>query len=161
MFTFYSLRLTVEVGKAHGAQPEDIYGCLYFFLSDQLRMFSRRLRKFKISFKVFPLESCHLSESIRLNELVEYGIPASIGFDRIVVSNILDANYVGLRDVLTNWAPLLARNSTAAIVGYFMNWVAQQEDGRVEGASRLTLKNLIDRMIDRIKVIIKCLISEI
>ena len=121
-------------------------------------MFCQRLRKFKISFKVFPLESCHLSESIRRNELQEYGIPASIGFDRIAVSNILDANYVGLRGVLTSWAPLLARNGTAAIVGYFMNWVARQEDGRVEGAGSFTFKNLIGRMMDRIMVIIKCLI---
>ena len=123
-------------------------------------MFAQRLRNFKISFKAFPFEACQLSKSIRRNEFVEYGIPASIGFDRIAVSNILDANYIGLRDVLTHWAPLLAKSSTAVIVGYFMNWVAQQEDGRVEGASRFTLKNLTDRMIDRIKVIIKCLISE-
>lgn len=127
-------------------------------------MFSQRLRNFKISFKVFPFESCHLSKSIRLNEFVDYGLPASIVFDRIVVSNILDTNYVGLRGVLTHWAPLLARNSTAAIVGYFMNWVAQQEDGRVEGAGTFTFKNLIGRMMDKIMVshrlIIKCLISE-
>jgi hypothetical protein len=123
-------------------------------------MLSQRLRNFKISFKVFPLESCHLSQSIRRNEFEEYGIPASIGFDRIAVSNILDANYVGLRGVLTNWAPLLARNSTAAIVGYFMNWVAQQEDGRVEGAGSFAFENLSKRMMDKIMVIIKCLISE-
>jgi hypothetical protein len=123
-------------------------------------MFSQRLHNFKISFKVFPLESCHLSQSIRRNEFVEYGIPASIGFDRIAVSNILDANYVGLRGVLTNWAPLLARNNTAAIVGYFMNWVARQEDGRAEGAGNFTFENLSKRMMDKIMVIIKCLISE-
>jgi hypothetical protein len=122
-------------------------------------MFSQRLRDFKISFKVFPFESCFLSKSIRRDEFVDYGITASIGFDRIAVSNILDANYVGLRDVLTHWAPLLARSSTAAIVGYFMNWVAKQEDGRVEGAGTFAFKKLSKRMMDKIMVrlfIIKC-----
>ena len=147
-----SLRVIVEVGKTHGAQSEDIYGCLYFFLSEQLRTFTHRLRNFKISFKVFPLEACQLSKSIRRNEFVEYGIPASIGFDRIAVSNILDANYVGLRGVLTHWAPLLAKSSTAVIVGYFMNWVARQEDGRAEGAGNFVLNDLTTRLMNKIMV---------
>jgi len=50
-----------------------------------------------------------------------HDLPASIRFDRIEVSNILDANYVGMRGVLTHWAPFLAESNTAAIVGYFMN----------------------------------------
>ena len=116
-------------------------------------MFAQRLRNFKISFKVFPFEACQLSKSIRRNEFVEYGIPASIGFDRIVVSNILDANYIGLRDVLTHWAPLLAKSSTAVIVGYFMNWVARQEDGRAEGAGNIVLNGLTNRMVKKIKEI--------
>ena len=112
-------------------------------------MFAQRLRNFKISFKLFPFESCQLSKSIRQNELEEYGLPLSIGFDRIAVSNILDANYVGLRGVLTHWAPLLAKSSAAAIVGYFMNWVAKQEDGRADG---FALKKLTGRMMDKIMV---------
>jgi hypothetical protein len=128
-------------------------------------MFTRRLHNFKIDFKVFPFEACLLSESIRQNDLIGYGIPASIGFDRIAVSNILDANYVGLRDVLTHWAPLLAESNTAVILGYFMNWVARQEDGRAVGASSLAYQNLTKRMINKIRVtvrkaIIKRLISE-
>ena len=152
MFNFTSLRVIVEVGKTHGAQSEDIYGCLYFFLSDQLRMFTRRLHNFKIRFKVFSFEACLLSESIRQNDLIGYGIPATIGFDRIAVSNILDANYVGLRDVLTHWAPLLAKSSTAVIVGYFMNWIARQEDGRALGAGSFAFKNLTKLMINKIRV---------
>lgn len=115
-------------------------------------MFTRRLRNFKISFKVFSFEACLLSESIRQNDLIGYGIPASIGFDRIAVSNILDANYVGLRDVLTHWAPLLAKSSTAVIVGYFMNWIARQEDGRALGAGSFAFKNLTKLMINKIRV---------
>jgi len=92
-------------------------------------MFTHRLRTFKINFKVFPFDACHLSEDIRQNALAEYAIPALIRFDRIAVSNILDVEYVGLGDVLINWAPLLAERITVVIVGYFMNGVGQQKDG--------------------------------
>jgi hypothetical protein len=115
-------------------------------------MFAQRLRSLKISFKVFPFDAGSLSQSVRQNKLAEYGIPASINFDRIVVSNILDVNYVGLRGVLSHWAPLLAKGSNAAIVGYFMNWVARQEDGRAEGADDSVGKNLARRMMAKIKV---------
>ena len=129
----------------HGAQPEDIYGCLYFFLSEQLRMFAQRLRNFKISFKMFPFEACQLSQDIRQNSFAELGIPASIRFDRIEVSNLLDANYVGLRGVLTHWAPLLV-DSTGVIVGYFMNWIGRQVDGRATGASEVVVRRIMKRL---------------
>lgn len=45
------------------------------------------------------------------------------------MSNILDADYVGMRGVLTNWAPLLNEGGAAAILGYFMNWTGLQQDG--------------------------------
>ena len=115
-------------------------------------MFAQRLRSFKISFKVFPFEACRLSQSIRQNGLAKYGIPASIRFDRIAVSNILDVNYLGLQAVLTHWAPLLAKSSTAVIVGYFMNWAARQEDGRACGAGSFVCENLVGRMMNKIKV---------
>lgn len=148
----WDLSVIVEVGKAHGALPEDIYGCLYFFLSEQLRLFSQRLRTFKISFAVFPFDACSLSEGISVDQFAEYGIPPSIRFDRIAVSNILDVNYVGLRDVLTHWAPFLSESRSAVVVGYFMNWVAQQADGRAAGASRFDMKNITKRLLDKTKV---------
>jgi len=115
-------------------------------------MFAQRLRNFKISFKVLPFEACQLSKGIRQNILAGCGIPASIRFDRIAVSNILDANYVGLRDVLTHWAPLLAESRTSAIVGYFMNWITRQEDGRAAGAGSYVVRNITRRLMDKIKV---------
>ena len=149
---FVSICKIVEVGKAHGARPEDIYGCLYFFLSEQLRKFAQRLRNFKIGFKVVPFDACQLSEGIRQNSFAELGIPASIRFDRIAVSNILDANYVGLRGVLTHWAPFLVESSTSVIVGYFMNWIAQQEDGRATGASEVVVRQIMKRLLNKIMV---------
>ena len=108
---------------------EDIYGCLYFYLSDELRQFAERIQRFCISFNVLGFEALTLSKLILHNALVANGIPASIKFDRIEVSNILDDNYIGIEGVLTSWAPLLRKNRCCAIIGYFMNWVAMQPDG--------------------------------
>ncbi|TFK38372.1 hypothetical protein BDQ12DRAFT_705388 [Crucibulum laeve] len=138
----------IAAGGAHGAQPEDTYGCQYFFLSDQLRDFARRLRKFKVSFLVSSFDVRALCLGIRENTFSDYGIPSSVRFDRIHVSNILDHNYVGIRQVLSDWAPFLAETKSAAIVGYFMNWVALQKNGR---ASSQTSSSVIGGLVDKLK----------
>jgi hypothetical protein len=148
-----SIDAVIKGGRAHGAQPEDIYGCLYFYLSDQLRLFAERIQLFHISFKVFSFEATMLSHAILDNGLVSYGLPASIRFDRIEVSNILDDNYVGIDGVLTAWAPLLAENNFATIVGYFMNWTALwQPDGHASNAGEHVCKELLGRLIKEGKV---------
>ncbi|KAF8151754.1 hypothetical protein B0H34DRAFT_801437 [Crassisporium funariophilum] len=143
----WDLVTVMNAGKRHGALPEDIYGCLYFYITEQLREFSKRLRQFKISFTVFPLDARDLSRAIREDAFSQYGIPASIRFDRIEVSNILDANYVGISDVLTQWGPFLAGNSSAAIVGYFMNWVGLQADGLASGSDSTHTEKIISRVV--------------
>ena len=123
-----------SAGRAHGAQPEDVYGCLYFFLSDQLRAFARNIRQLRISFRVFNFEACALAEAIAQGEFTEYGIPSTIRFDRIDVSNIMDPNYAGIQGVMNTWGPLLAKTDNAALTGYFMNWVVFADEGRVASA---------------------------
>jgi hypothetical protein len=81
------------------------------------------------------LDARELPRRIRENEFSEFNIPSSIKFDRIEVSNIVDTDYVGLDDVLTLWGPYLKKNRSDAIVGYFMNWVELQKDGRSSGRS--------------------------
>ena len=73
-------------------------------------------------------------------------------FDRIHVSNIFDANYIGISGVLSDWAPLLAKGETAVIIGYFMNWVAVQENGRAMSAGPKVSKMLFDRLLEEGKV---------
>ncbi|EDR06851.1 uncharacterized protein LACBIDRAFT_299776 [Laccaria bicolor S238N-H82] len=142
----------VNVGKAHGANAEDIYGCLYFFLSKQLREVIDRLQTTSTSFFVQMLDACDLGCQIRDGSLAADGIPSSIRFDHIKVSNIIDANYVGLNNILTSWSPLLCVNHTTAIVGYFMNWFTIQCNGRVFGAleggsvSSKLMRSLMDRV---------------
>lgn len=135
-----------SAGKAHGAQPEDVYGCLYFYLSDQLRAFARHLRQHRISFYVFNSEACALAQGIVQGKFANFGIPSTIRFDRIDVSNIMDPNYVGIRGVIDAWGPLLVKTHTAALTGYFMNWVAFAENGRVADASKSVLIHTLNLM---------------
>ena len=93
-----------------------------------------------------------LSRGIQDNVFSANAIPASTRFDRIHVSNILDANYIGISGVLSDWAPLLAKGETAAIIGYFMNWIALQENGRATSAGPKVLKRLLDRLLEEGKV---------
>ena len=76
-------------------------------------------------------------------------------FDRIEVSNILDANYVGLRDVLTLWGPLLEESRSAAINGYFMNWPIVQQAGRALWADDCVRENLVQQVMEKEKVRLK------
>ena len=137
----------VAKGKEHGASSEDIYGCLYFFLQHELRRFHQRIHKFRIAFRVTAFDATVLANLIKKNVMVNYDIPSSIRFDRIVTSNILDQIYVGMMGVLEPWAPLLSKSRTAAIVGYFMNWRAHEEAATVDGAS----KSINDEIENKLK----------
>jgi hypothetical protein len=75
-----------------------------------------------------------------------------VRFDRIQVSNILDANYVGIEGVLSDWAPILKNSHTAVIVGYFMNWIAMQKDGRALSAGPKVMNKLIKRLMEEGRV---------
>lgn len=146
---YRSIPAIIATGKAHGAHPEDIYGCLYFFLREELRTFASRLRTFSSSFTILSVHACQLPRVIHENLLSEFKLPSSIKFDRIDVSNILDANYVGLRDVLTLWGPLLEGSRSAAIVGYFMNWAIFQNAGSATTADGDVMKRLVLRVIEK------------
>ena len=121
----------VAAGKVHGAQREDLYGCLYFYLSKELRSFSDRLKTFQVSIRIFDRDASQLVEDVRSGTLEQYGLPNTTQFDRIEVSNILDTEYVGIPDVLADWAPFLSRtNRHATLLGYSMNWVPKQPDAQ-------------------------------
>ena len=150
---FSSIPEIIATGKKYGASPEDIYGCFYFFMSEQLRTFADRLRKgFNISFNLFSFDVRSVAEGISEGDLDGFGLPPSIRFDRILVSNVFDDNYVGIREVLKAWGPLLSRSKTAAIVGYFMNWFDSQPDGRCEGAGGNAVKKAMTKLQEIKKV---------
>jgi hypothetical protein len=136
----------VKAGKVHGAQRADLYGCLYFYLSEQLRSFADRLSKFRISFRVFDRDARDLAKNLHMGTFVGQGLPKGIRFDRIDVSNIIDTEYVGVPNVLQDWAPLLSdTNRFATIVGYSMNWVPKQPGAKPgEGESMKICKKLAE-----------------
>lgn len=109
-------------GKAHGTQSEDIYGCLYFYLSDQLREFRKRIRRFHIAFKVALGKPQDLASSIKSGSLTNIGVPPSIRFDRIDVDSAMDAPRYGVSTILDAWAPLLGEGKDAVLVGCFRVW---------------------------------------
>jgi len=114
-------------------------------------MFARRLRETKVMFTVLSFDASNIPEAIQGNVFHELNLPSSIRFDRIAVSNIFDANYVGAHDVLTKWGPLLRKSKCAAIIGYFMNWTIIQEDGRAAGAGRKAISALSPQVMKRNK----------
>ncbi|TFK46601.1 hypothetical protein OE88DRAFT_1667202 [Heliocybe sulcata] len=138
----WDLKSVVAAGTAHGAQRADIFGCLYFFLTDELRTFARRLRQFRTTFHVYNEDASDLAERLKAGGLRASGLPPSTRFDRIEVSNIMDAEYVGIPRVLENWASRLRASKDAVLVGYFMNWRARQEGADPFSAG--------DRVTDRI-----------
>jgi hypothetical protein len=126
--SFLSMEEVIKSGMPHGATREDIYGCLYFHVSDVLQKFTRRLSKFHISFKIFIRDMITLSDNIRNGELEKMGLPAATRFDRIDVSNAMDKEYVGVSGIIEKWGPLLRRSPTATLLGYFLNWRNEQAD---------------------------------
>lgn len=118
----WDLDAVLEAGLRYGTQTEDIMGCLFFYVKEQLVNFIKRLRSFKINISFFDRDAVDLPSEI-----------SSMRFDRIEVSNIVDKNYLGLSTVLTKWGPLLnPENEHSALIGLFMNWVAYEKEGSAD-----------------------------
>jgi hypothetical protein len=141
----FSIDEVLEAGKQHGATRGDLFGCLYFYLQDQLRAFAERLSRFDISFHIFCADACRLAKDIRSGTLSE-AIPPSISFDRVEVSNTFDSEYIGAAKLLVDWAPLLKRVDDAAIVGSFMNWAPKQRGAMSSSCDQTTLARITKAM---------------
>ncbi|ESK84859.1 hypothetical protein Moror_14953 [Moniliophthora roreri MCA 2997] len=109
-------------GQSHGTTEEDIMGCLFFHVKDQLVEFAKRLRKFHMSITMYDQDAATLPESL----------PSSLRlFDRIEVSNVMDKQYLGIDKVLATWGPLLNRNRAgSAIISSFINWASNYPKAR-------------------------------
>ncbi|KAF9225920.1 hypothetical protein BS17DRAFT_807426 [Gyrodon lividus] len=142
----------IKSGQAHGAQPEDIYGCLYFYLSDQLRTFAKRIRELHITFYVSSTDPRILAKDISSGQYLMYGLPPSTRFNRIDVANTLDADHVGVQDVLRSWGPLLAQGDTAAIIGVLLNWSEIQKDGSATGAGEVVIVRIVGSLTKAVRI---------
>ncbi|KAG8216799.1 hypothetical protein J3R82DRAFT_7047 [Butyriboletus roseoflavus] len=136
----------IKSGQAHGAQPEDIYGCLYFYLADQLRTFAKRIRELDVTFRVFNTAAHTLAGDISDGQYTRYGLTPSVRFDRIDLAHTL-ADSGDMRNVLKSWTPLLAPGDTAAIIGVFSDWTNTQKDGSVAGADEAVVAPIVGKLI--------------
>lgn len=128
-------------GAIHGSSRADIFGNLYFYLSDQLQEFANRLDRFNISFHLFNEEAGMLADNIRAGG---FGLSPRMTFDRIAVSNIVDPTYVGLARVLEDWGPLLNEaNRYSKLLAYSLNW-PMHHTGAEPGKNEIS--GLLDRM---------------
>jgi len=145
----WSISDVISAGRAHGALNGDLYGCLYFYLQDQLRSFSERIRRFHVTFHLLEKDAVDLSRAIRIGRLSTLGLPSSIRFDRIDVSNIFDIGYLGIQKVIENWGPFLAKNKNATLLGYFMNWVNHQRGGNLNTLDSGVAGRIARKMMDQ------------
>ncbi|KAI0028620.1 hypothetical protein K488DRAFT_89555 [Vararia minispora EC-137] len=129
-----------EVGAAHGARSEDLYGCLYFYLTEELVKFATRLTRIKLDIAVHNEDAIQLAASL----------PPGARFDRVDVSNIMDRSYVGIKPLVHAWGPRLSDSPHAALLGYFMNW--RVFDDEAAAPSRNGYKRLLDRLLSENKV---------
>ncbi|KAF5385772.1 hypothetical protein D9615_002205 [Tricholomella constricta] len=116
--TGWDLALVLAYGQNHGVDRADVYGCLFFYVKNELAKFATKLRDLKISITLTRLDAQTVPDIIRRGELP----PFSLGcFDRIETSNIAD--YIPVPNILRDWSPLLNRhNKFAVLLVYFMNW---------------------------------------
>ena len=119
-------------------------GCFHFHVKDQLLEFIKRLKLFSIDISVFDRDAITLAKDIQQKRV-------SLGpFDRVEVSNIVDSNYVGIKNVLSGWGPLLKPNSThSALIGCFMNWVPEQPGATSRDLPPQKLRDLTNLVYER------------
>lgn len=105
-------------GIRHGAATEDIMGCLFFHVKDELREFARRIKEFHIDIHLTQFDPRVLGKGISAGMVSPFGDGC---FDRIETSNMVD--YVGVRSCLSNWGPLLnGENRHASILMHSKTW---------------------------------------
>ncbi|KAJ7173458.1 hypothetical protein C8R46DRAFT_115452 [Mycena filopes] len=109
-------------GIKHGASPEDILGCLFFHVKDELREFAKRVKELRIDIHVTSFDAGILAKGITIGALPAF---EDATFDRILTSNLVET--VGLRSCLSDWGPLLNReNPFASILMQTKAWHMHQ-----------------------------------
>ncbi|KAF7317650.1 DUF4470 domain-containing protein [Mycena kentingensis (nom. inval.)] len=108
-------------GIKHGVEPEDIIGCLFFHVKDQLREFAKRVRDLRIDIHVTSFDAGLLAKGISVGALPAF---EDASFDRVVTGNLVDS--LGMRTCLADWGPLLNRdNPSASILMQTKAWQLQ------------------------------------
>ncbi|KAF8074568.1 hypothetical protein FPV67DRAFT_587451 [Lyophyllum atratum] len=116
----WDLSLAFEYGAKHGVERADVYGCLFFYVKDELVRFATRLRDCDISLRITMLDANDLPRFIERGAKKGFSTGC---FDRIETSNLAD--YASAPRILRDWGPCLnRRNKYAVLLVNFMNWQA-------------------------------------
>ncbi|KAG6853133.1 hypothetical protein C0991_006656, partial [Blastosporella zonata] len=114
----WDMSLVFAYGERHGLHKADAYGCLFFYLKNELSVFAKRLRECRIKLTLTMGDATLIPKAITAGTLDRFS-PGC--FDRIETSNLAD--YVSSSRILKDWSSLLNRNNQfAAILINFMNW---------------------------------------
>ncbi|KAJ7483321.1 hypothetical protein FB451DRAFT_1169926 [Mycena latifolia] len=137
----WDLRPAFESGARYGAPRADPYGCLFFYLKEQFEKFTRRVKDFDVDITLSQANALELSQSIPAGSVPNF---RNARFDRIETSNLAD--YFGPRQVISDWAPLLSReNSHAVLLMNFMNWVLKQPTSRARNGGATAYCEIFDQ----------------
>lgn len=120
----WRLDSVIESGTRLGAPSADIYGQLYLYVLDLIKVFRANCATKSVRYELYCLDCRLLEFSLQppLNESA---------FDRIEMSNIADTNYLGLAPVLKSLGDLLKspkQNVHATMITLFMNAVEETWD---------------------------------
>lgn len=117
-------------------------------MSDQLRKFAGRIRRFRIKFGIFCEEPSTLARRLREGLLAPHGFPAGTKFDRIDVSNLLaDTERTKVPDVMTDWGPMLKENKHSTLIASFTEWDKHQKNASVPTSSGETKSDFLSKLI--------------
>jgi hypothetical protein len=131
---------------SHGCTEEDIIGCLFFHVRDELIAFAKRLRTFNITIRISDVDARDLAGMLQ----ADISAGKLRAFDRIEVSNIIDVEYVGMKRVLADWGPLLNKdNKHAALVGVLLNWHVNEPRGTPYSASDAVRRETLHAVIQK------------
>lgn len=105
---------------------------------------------------MFNEDASDLSQMIRRGHLSKSGVLPSTKFDRIEVSNIIDAEYVGIPGVLETWGPFLKETKHATLIGSSMNWPMRQKGADASSVDENTTSLLTKRLLKKVNVSNPC-----
>lgn len=140
-----------DVIQVRTTAPEDLYGKLYQYLRSVFQWFLDRLAKVKVDFELFNMNAVELPQILLANKYARIEVSESAdeeepstSTNRIEVSNITDAGYLGTRETLRFLSPLLQpphENPHAVVISAYLNAVMEMVNlsGDMDGVLNMDL----------------------
>jgi len=135
-FRSWDMREVIPSGAKHGCHEEDLTGCLFFHVKDQLAEFARRVRAWSILVYLTQFDAGELRFHVA-NKDPEL-VPFALGrFDRVDLPHLVDQLPDKHDMIFDYYGPFLNRaNPHAALLFRTMAWVARRPGARA-GTSAL------------------------